>query len=182
MNNTAETTVHPTADTSETVPPGRVHRPEANDVLAAIGRRSFATLASVSPAGHPHVVGVLYESAGSELFVSTLRSSRKARNIAANGRVGVCIAIRRLPVGPPSTVQFQARAEVLDVDDPVITALVADGQLGSITGHGELDLPDGCFLRIELPQRLHTYGLGMSLWSLIRDPLGARGVVDVETT
>ncbi len=159
-----------------------VYRPDPGRVAALISRRSFATLASVSPAGHPHVAGVLYAQVGDHLFVSTLRSSRKARNVDANGRVGVCIPIRRLPVGPPSTVQFQARADVLDTDDPAIAALVAEGLLASITSHGELELADGCFLRIEVPPRMLTYGLGMSLRTLVRDPLSAGGVVDMPTT
>ena len=152
------------------------HRPDPAAVSAAIARRSVATLATVSPAGRPHVAGVLYEQIGSDLVISTLRTSRKARNVAAGGRVGVCIPIRRVPFGPPSTVQFQADAEVLDVDDPFITAAIAGGHLTSITGHGELVLPDSCFVRLTIPQRVLTYGLGMSLWSLIRNPLDAGGV------
>jgi hypothetical protein len=111
--------------------------------------------------------------------VSTLRSSRKARNIAANPEVGIVIPVRRLPIGPPSSVQFQGRAELLDLDDPALLALVAAGELGSVTGHGELDLPGGCFVRITPNGRLHTYGLGMSLVSLLRNPLAAGGVVDL---
>jgi hypothetical protein len=80
-------------------------------------------------------------------------------------------------VGPPSTVQFQSRAELLDLDSPEITGLVGSGELKALTSHGELDLPDGCFVRIPLPKRLHTYGLGMPLLELIRDPLSAGGVV-----
>jgi hypothetical protein len=143
-------------------------------------KRSFAMLSTVSPAGVPHAAGVLYEIVRSSLYVSTLRHSRKALNVAANGRVGVCIPIRRLPVGPPSSVQFQARADVLDLDDPAISAAVAAGALSSLTKHGELDLPDGCFLRIDLPHRWATYGLGMPIRTLVKDPLGAAGVVETE--
>ncbi len=100
--------------------------------------------------------------------------------MVANPHVAVVVPIRRLPVGPPSTVQFQAEASVLDLDDPEIERLVADGHLKSITGHGELDMADGCFLRIPLPARLITYGLGMSIRRLVTDPLGAGGVVEPE--
>lgn len=150
------------------------------DKLAkAIGRRSFCTLATVSPADRPHDAGVLYAAVGTTLFVSTLRGSRKARNVVSNPYVGVVIPIRRLPLGPPSTVQFQAKAEVLDVDDPRITELVDAGELKSITSHGELELPDGCVLRIEPLRRITTYGLGMSLWQFLRDPLNAGGHIDL---
>lgn len=154
-------------------------RPDPARVLRAIDRRSFLTLATSSPAGRPHVAGVLYESVGATLYVNTMRSSRKARNAAQNPHVAVSIPIRRLPIGPPSSVQFQATVEVLDLDDPAIRRLLGEGALASLTGHGELDLPDGCFLRITPNRRINTYGLGMSLLELIRDPLNAGGFIEL---
>ena len=153
--------------------------PDADAVERAISRRSFCTLATVSATDWPHAAGVLYEAVGTTLYVNTLRTSRKARNIAANPRVGVSIPIRRLPIGPPSSVQFQARAAILDNDDPVIVTLLTNGQLRSITGHGELDNPRGCFLRITATGRINTYGLGMSLRQLLRDPLNAGGSIEL---
>jgi hypothetical protein len=152
---------------------------ELQPVLKAIGRRSFCTLATTSPRQRPHVAGVLYEAIGPVLYTSTERHSRKGRNLAANPHVAVTIPIRRLPVGPPSTVQFQARAEVLAIDDPHITDLLAAGKLRSLTKHGELELPDACFVRITPTGRIHTYGLGMSIWRLLRDPLSASDHVDL---
>ena len=155
------------------------HRPEADRVVKALDSRSFATLATTSPAGRPHVAGVLYELVGDALYVSTLRTSRKARNIAANPHVALCVPVRRLPVGPPSSVQFQTTAELLDVDHTDIAELVAAGELASLTGHGELELPDGCFVRVALSRRLLTYGLGMPLRKLIADPLDGAGIVEL---
>jgi len=148
-------------------------------VTKAIQKRSFCTLATSSSAGRPHVAGVLYEAIDTTLYVNTLRTSRKARNIVDNTRVAVTIPIRRLPVGPPSTIQFQGSAEVLDLDHPDIVALLAAGDLKSITGHGELDQPDGCFVRITPNRRISTYGLGMSLVRLIRDPLHVSGSLEL---
>ena len=91
----------------------------------------------------------------------------------------MCIPVRRLPLGPPSSVQFQGGAEILAVDDPEVVRLLAHGQLRSITSHGELDEPDDCFLRITPGGRINTYGLGMPLRQLLRDPLHAAGSVDV---
>ncbi|HVM02254.1 MAG TPA: hypothetical protein VM263_06250 [Acidimicrobiales bacterium] len=75
-------------------------------------------------------------------------------------------------------MQFQARAAILDNDDPGVVRLLADGQLHSITGHGELDNVLGCFLRITPTGRINTYGLGMSLRRLQRDPLNAGGSIE----
>lgn len=149
--------------------------------LTTIAKRSYAVLATTSEARRSHSAGVLYALSGRELFVSTLRSSRKARNVATNPHVGVTIPVRRVPVGgPPSAIMFQSTATVLETSDPDLRDKVAAGELGTVTAHGELDLPDGVFLRIPLPSRLLTYGLGMSLLSLIRDPLNAGGVVDLD--
>jgi len=155
------------------------HRPTPAHVRRLLERRSYATLATVSPAGRPHAAGVLYELVGDAMFVNTLADSRKARNVDHCGRVGVTVPVRRVPAGgPPSAVQFQARAELLAVDAPPITELVENGSLQTLTSHGELELPGSCFVRIELPERMHTYGIGMSLLSLIRHPLEAGGIVE----
>jgi hypothetical protein len=148
------------------------------DIERLLGRRSFATLATTSPQARAHVAGVIYAIADDALFISTMRPSRKARNIAANPTVAVTVPVRRIPVGPPSTVQFQSTAEILHADSPVLADLVERGELKKITGHGELELDDGCFLRIPLPRRLVTYGLGMSLRALIADPLDAGRIVE----
>ena len=159
--------------------PGQVVRPETAKVLRAINKRSFATLATTSPAHRPHDAGVLYEAVDGVLYVNTKRTSRKARNVVTNPNVAVAIPVRRLPIGPPSSIQFQGTATVLDLDDPEILELVAAGRLKSITGHGELEIEDGCFLRITPSGRLFTYGIGMPLSKLIRDPLNVGGVVDL---
>ena len=89
----------------------------------------------------------------------------------------VNIAVRRLPVGPPASIQFQSSAAVLGNDDPEIVRLATSGRLDRITAHGEMDLDGGCFLRLALPARVVTYALGMSLWRVIRNPLDAAGDV-----
>lgn len=140
-------------------------------ILNRLDRSSFCTLATTSPAGHSHVAGVVYESVDRTLWVHTTRSSRKARSIAANPAVGVCVPFRRLPLGPPFTIHFQASAALVAMDDPRIGDLLAAGKLGSIAGHGALELPDGCFVAITPTGPIHSYGPGARLIDLIRDPL-----------
>lgn len=153
--------------------------PEPDHVRRLLAKRSFATVASVSERGRPHVAGVLYALADDALWISTERGSRKARNVDANPHVAVDVPVRRLPVGPPANIHFQSRAELLTAADPRVRARLDAGDLRSITGHGELDLPDGCFVRIPLPARMHTYGIGMSLVQLARDPLACGGMVEL---
>jgi len=155
------------------------HHPDPTAVLRSISKRSFATLATTSPTGRPHCAGVVYEVVDDALYINTLRTSRKARNIAAESAVALCIPVPRVPVGPPSTVHFQSTATLLDVDGPEISALLARGALTSLTSHGELELTDGCFVRVDLRRKLLTHGVGMPLRALIKDPLGAGGSVDL---
>jgi hypothetical protein len=154
-------------------------QPTPELVTKAIAKRSFLTLATSSAAGRPHAAGVVYAQVDGALYVSTDRSSRKARNIAANPEVFVCVAVRRAPVGPPSTIQFRAHAEVLACDHPEVQSLAGAGRLKTITGHGELARPDGCVIRIGLPAIAHTYGLGLPLRKLIKEPLNAAGSVEL---
>jgi Pyridoxamine 5'-phosphate oxidase len=145
-------------------------------VWEKLEKRSFCTLATSSTDNSPHVAGVLFVAIGNVLYVNTLRSSRKARNIARNPQAFVCVPVRRLPVGPPSSIQFAATVNILAVDHPDVVRLVHSGALKSITSHGELEMTGSCFLEIRPNSHMHTYGLGMSLRKLIRNPLQASGV------
>jgi hypothetical protein len=168
-----------TTNTQTTTPTQTIFHPDPAMIRRAIERRSVATLATVSTSGRPHAATVLYQCVDDALYVSTFRDSRKARNIASHGFAAVTIAVRRLPIGPPASIQFQSTATVLANDDPEIVRLAAAGRLDKITAHGELDLADACFLRLALPARVVTYALGMSVWQVIRNPLDAAGEVDL---
>ena len=178
MDRPGSTRLSAAMTTATTAPPPSFDLTLAG-VTRTIAKRSFCTLATTSPSNRPHVAGVLYVTDGTTLYVHTHRTSRKARNVATSGRGFVCIPVRRLPVGPPSSIQFEATVEVLEADDPSVVALVADGSMQPITSHGELDDPDGCFLRITPTGTLHTFGLGMSIRRLMRDPLHAAGRVSL---
>ena len=108
-------------------PTRTIFHPDPATIRRAIERRSVATLATVSATGRPHAATVLYQCVDDALFVSTYRDSRKARNIAEPGVAAVTIAVRRLPVGPPASIQFQSSAAVLAIDDPEIIRLAGSG-------------------------------------------------------
>lgn len=143
----------------------------------AFAKKSFMSLASTSPAGRAHVAGVIYAAVDGDLYVNTNVHSRKARNIDENPNVAVVIPVRRLPVGPPSTIMFQGTADVLDRDDRTLAGLLDSGRLKRITSHGELDDPDNWFIKITPTGRINTFGLGVPLRTLIRNPLDTFGSV-----
>jgi len=146
-------------------------------IRRAIEKRSFCTLATASAANRPLVTGVLYTTLGNLLYVSSLETSAKVRNIRENKRVAVCIPVRRYPVGPPFTIQLQGTAAVCAVDEPEIVEQLEAGRLKRISSHGELDHPAACIIRITPGPRVATYGLGVPLRALVRDPLqGSRSL------
>jgi len=151
-------------------------------VRRAIDRNSFCVLATWSATTGAHAVGVMYSEAEGDLYVATMRDSAKARNIAANPRIGVCIPARRFPFSPPFVVQFRAAAQVLASNDATIERLLRAGKLKRITRHGELDEPRTCFLRLVPDPKVSTYGVGVSLWTLARDPLHASRTFELERT
>ena len=68
-------------------------------------------------------------------------------------------------------------AQLLAVDDPQIVALLQAGKLKKITGLGALRTPGVVFVRVRPGRRITTYGLGMSVFTLLRDlARGARSV------
>jgi nitroimidazol reductase NimA-like FMN-containing flavoprotein (pyridoxamine 5'-phosphate oxidase superfamily) len=149
-------------------------------VRRAISRHSFCTLATSSSANRPLVVGVLYSYVDGTLYFVTSTASPRVRNVRANPRVAVCIPVRRYPVGPPFTVQFQGTAEILERDDPSIASLISSGRLKTITSHGELDDPENIFLRVTPGRRIASYGIGVPLLSLLRDATSGSRSVEME--
>jgi general stress protein 26 len=143
-----------------------------------IASNSFCILATSSAENRPHVAGVLYALVGRNLYVNTDKTSRKARNIAENQRVAVCIPSQVDPQAPPFTASLQSTAALLQNDDPEIVGLVVDGGLAAVTSHGELERPDTCFIKISPGRRVVTYGVGVSEEELAADPLSAFGGVE----
>ena len=170
--------------TTTTSPTRTPHDPsDVTRIAKALARKTFCTLATVSPAGNPHSAGVVYVWANGSMWIHTMRSSRKGRNIDHQAHVAATVPFRRLPAGPPFTLHFQARAELVALDDPSMQPLFDSGRLELITGHGALEEPDGVFIRVVPTGTIHSYGPGARAIDLIRDPLhsgtGAASAHDV---
>lgn len=142
-------------------------------IRTIIAKGGFATLSTTSPAGFPHAAGVVYEEVDSTLWIHTSRESRKARNIEANAKAAIVIPFRRVPAGPPFTIQFQAHADLVAMDDPRITELIEAKKLRTLTSHGELNMAAGTFIAIEPRGTITSFGPGARLVDIIRDPIGS---------
>ncbi|MDH4363637.1 MAG: pyridoxamine 5'-phosphate oxidase family protein [Acidimicrobiia bacterium] len=169
MTTTTETTTVPEPAA------GKVDR-QARIIAKALRKKTFATLATVSPQGRSHSAGVVYDFVDGALWIHTMREGRKGRNVAHNCHVGVCVPYRRLPVGPPYTLHFQGVAELVRLDDPEAVSHYQAGRLDSISGHGAMQMDGACFVRITPTGTIHSFGPGVPVLDLVRNPLetGAR--------
>ncbi len=159
--------------------PGRSTGPSPEAVSREIARHSYCVLATASADGVPHAVSVLYVEVDGHLYVATGHSTKKARNVGANPRVAVTIPVRKYPVGPPFSVQFQGTARLLERDDPEVADLLASGKLRKVVGYGVLKEADLCFIKITPARRVHTYGLGIPLRRFLRDVVHADRTVEL---
>lgn len=173
MTNTTETTTE-TATVPE--PAARQVDRQASIIAKALRKKTFATLATVSPKGRSHSAGVVYDFVDGALWIHTMRAGRKGRNVAHNRHVGVCVPYRRLPVGPPYTLHFQGVAALVPLDDPEAVSHYKTGRLDSISGHGAMEMDGACFVRIIPTGTIHSFGPGVPILDLARNPLetGAR--------
>lgn len=99
---------------------------------------------------------------------------------SADGRphvVGVLYAFARGT--PPFSIQFHGSARILNRDDAEIEELLREGLLRRIVGHGVLERPGMCFVKVVPVGKLHTWGIGVSPWQLLRDPVGADRSVEL---
>ncbi len=147
--------------------------------LRELRSRDFGVLATVTPDGRPHSVGVVYgvslPGRPFRLYVMTRRRLRKARNLVENPNVSFVVPLTRrlLWFLPPPCIQFQGTAEVLDLNDPGGTETFLSFAMGrrilsmyeEFARRGETGV---CFLRITPDPTLSTYMVGHSIWELIR--------------
>lgn len=146
-------------------------------VRRVMTRRSFCVLATSSAANRPHTAGLLYAAVGFDIYLLTGADTVKARNIRENPRVAVCIPVRTFPFAPPMAVQYQGTAQILAIDDPEMEPLLKNGRLKKITRLGAMESPGALFIRVRPGPRITTYGLGLSIITLMRDVTkGSRSV------
>lgn len=150
---------------------------DADFVWSEIGKRLFAVLSYVNPKGHARSAGIVYVVRDRVLYVGTGKDSWKAKHIARNPNVALCVNIpKRIPFLPwikipDATISFSAAARVLSVEetspeiiDALLKGMVDDPALRETT----------CVLEVRPVGDFVTYGVGVPLLDM-RDPEKARG-------
>ena len=148
-------------------------------VIGEIRRQHFAVLATVGRDSAPHSAGVSYgltkPGETFAIYVMTRRHLLKARNIESDPRVSLVIPVPRpvLTFLPPATIQVHGRAELLDWDDRIGTAVFESFWLGRrILSEYEDAREAGesrvCFVRIVPDPSVRSYLVGTRLWEMGR--------------
>jgi len=150
-----------------------------------IRRRNFGVLSTISDDGKPHSVGVLYGVSSRDkpfaLYLMTDRRTKKARNVARNPNVSFAIPLPRrfLTFAPPNCVQFQATAEIISFKDETSR----DAFSGSLVLRKTLELEEAqreaVFIRIRPAHVIFTYGVGLSLFALMKNIGAASSRVEI---
>lgn len=93
-----------------------------DEIDRAVRRRTFGTLSTMDRRGAPHATAVIYAVSPPDqpltLFVTTRSTTAKVHHIREHPEVAFVIPVpHRLPVFPPSAVQFQGLATILEAND-----------------------------------------------------------------
>jgi PPOX class probable F420-dependent enzyme len=119
--------------------------------LKHVQKPYIATLATVRADGSPHTAPVWYRYIDGAFFVLTERSSTKARNIARDPRVELCIDDRQKP--PFHTVIVRGRAIIEAYPGDEWRLALAVHYLGEENGRRYVETtptsPDEVLIRIE---------------------------------
>lgn len=160
-------------------------RDQFDDLARTLGRRRFATLATLGMDGRPHATEVIYAMSrpGEPVcfYVTTRTATRKVRNVRARASVAFVVPLARAwaPWFPPRAAQFQGTAEVVNGgDEGALRAFgsswfarrILSTERRIVSRGGDL-----CFIRIRPDPVIFTYGVGMSLWQTLRRPKEAAG-------
>lgn len=147
-------------------------------VWTELKKELFAVLGMVNAKGEARTVGILYIVHDRKLYISTGKSSWKARFVQSNPHVSITVPIaRRIPVLswikiPAATITFSGRAVVFDAKD-----VQADILQALFRGRLEADkekMASMSILEIEPQGDFVTYGIGIPLLQM-RSPEKARG-------
>jgi hypothetical protein len=137
-------------------------------VEAAVRTKTFGVLTTIDAKGRPHSTGVLYGVAPASspfgLFVLTLESYLKTRNVRSNPNVSLVVTFphRILSFVPASCVTFRGRAAVVPVDDPDGTwAFDQQGILRDNMASLKRVSDPAVFLKLTPDPKVLCYGLGI---------------------
>jgi len=153
-------------------------------------KKNFGILGTVSTDGRSHSTGVMYAVSSQDeplkIYVVTRTRNKKVRNIAKNPNVSFVVPLSRrlLSFVPPSCIQFQGTARIVDATDKAairafessyVLRMILRLESDIVTQHDD----QACFIKISPDPTVFTYGLGISPLELGRRAAHAAAKVQI---
>jgi len=132
-------------------------------------RRTFGILSTVSPDGRPHSVGVVYgvSPPGTPfcLYLITRPVLKKARNIVQNPNISFVVPFPHFILRPlpQSCIQFQARAEIIPIDNADANRAFDRSVLLRRSKDHSLGLGESIFIRALPDEKIFSFGISASV-------------------
>ncbi len=139
-------------------------------------RKKFGILSTVTPEGRAHSAGVAYgvSPLGSPfcLYLISRPSLKKARNIKTNPNVSFTVPFPHyfLRVVPPACIEFQGKAEILPIINPVARQVYNSAIVLRRSLEHDLKIGESIFIKIVPAKKIFSWGLGANIWQLLRNP------------
>ena len=141
-----------------------------------IRKHTFGILSTADKQGKPHSVGMIYAVSPIDsnfcLYCITDKGYKKAKNIKENPNIAFVIPIPHhiLRFVPSNAIQFQGTAEIIPINDEVAIKAFSTKRLLR-SNLAQLENPDLslCFIKIIPHQKIHCYGIGISLMKIRKD-------------
>ena len=133
-------------------------------------KKNFGILSTITPEGRPHSVGVAYAVAPPAqqffcLYLITRPVLKKARNIRNNPNVSFVVPFPHhlFRSIPPKCIQFQGKAELLPIDDPIVVEAFQSSIVLKRSMEHSLRLGESIFMRIVPDKKIFCFGIGANL-------------------
>jgi hypothetical protein len=138
-------------------------------------------LSTVDKENKPHSSVVVYQSDGKVIFIQTGNDTIKAKDIELNEKVSITIPFRKnffhkLIPAPPAELHFTSKASIRSKGDEEAKKVYSK----YLKYLEDEELPsESVWIRIEIPDVIATYGVGVSMFKM-RDPEKARNIVRLD--
>jgi general stress protein 26 len=158
---------------------------EWHTVENQIRKHNYGILSTITKEGMPHSTGIMYAVSVKEdipfsLYFVVDKKTKKARNIEANPNVAFVIPVPHRFLGfvlPPNLIQFKGTATIVTLDEKIKSAFSKSIALREVLKSSSPSDTD--FIKMVPSSPIHTYGIGLSSLSLIRNFEGASSKVEI---
>ena len=139
-----------------------------------LSKKNFGILSTITPEGKSHSIGVVYSisppSQPFSIYLITRLVLKKARNIHSNPNVSFVVPFPHyvFRTVPPSCIQFQGKAELISIDNPIATKafqrsiVLRRSMMHSISLGGE-----STFIKIIPDNKILSFGIGANIWQFL---------------